>query len=227
MKIEVDEPTRKLIIGTMDRWIAGNPVWTLAHIIKKWGGEFECSAWPMTSSFEQRMKRELQLIMLRHEWILKFGFAIPCAELIEPCRKYAPILDVGAGTGYMTKLMRNAGVVASGTDPFKNSYGFKGGAYDDKQLGLRASTAIKAADKRTTVFCSWPSYSETWFRRALQAMYVSQRLIVIREDATAEAGAWEYLAACFQQEEWVQIPCWPFMHDRCEVWVKKRNARRV
>lgn len=224
MKFEIDEQARQLIIGTMEQWLAGEPVWPLKRILETWGLSFENYRIAWSRGSFTSLDRDMMMFMLRDGWIQQFGFAIPCAELIELIRIRAPILDVGAGTGYITKLVRNAGVEVVGTDPFDDHYKFKTGAFDDRQRQLAAKTAIRSMWKQhPTVFCSWPTYSHTWFRQALKAMTVGQQLIVIREDATADDSAWDYLEACFGEQETIQIPCWPHMHDRCEVWVKKRN----
>lgn len=227
MNFDINEKQRDLIIGTMERWLGGEPVWPLDRVLKKWGRGFENYrvAWRRGDYGLSQLDDHMKLFMLRDQWTEKFGFAIPCKELIEVCRKHAPILDVGAGTGYMTKLMRNAGIDVTGTDAFKFSYGWQCGIYDDKQKTITAKAAIRAAKNRPTVFCSWPTYDHTWFRQALKAMNIGQRLIVVRESATADESAWAYLDKCFAEEETIQIPCWPHMHDCCEVWVKKRQRK--
>jgi hypothetical protein len=225
---------RELILGTMRRWIAGEPVWPFPEVLARWGGEFEMyrrrwaremrrdeSQWER----EARWERDAKLYELRQEWIREFGFAIPCAELLDALASLQPVVEIGAGSGYLTALARARGIDIVGTDagPVDElRYGFRVAKHDPRQLQLAGKTAVRRFRDRS-VFCSWPTLNRTWFRQALRAMRIGQRVIVIREEACAEDSAWEYLDACFKQEGEIDLPAWPFMNDRAEVHRKRRH----
>src|SRR5712671_1315936 len=108
---------RDLILGTMRRWLAGEPVWPLADVFARWGGEFENyrRRWSR-DDYSVCVQRETTMYRLRNDWITEFGFAIPCAELLEVLAKAQPVVEIGAGSGYMTALARKRGIDIVGTD---------------------------------------------------------------------------------------------------------------
>jgi hypothetical protein len=216
-----------IVIDTMKRWLDGEPVWPYAKILEVWGPDFEMYRLNMFTArglenMKQAMGRIVLMSELRNQWIEQFGFAIPCAELLDELAKAEHVVEVGAGTGYMTRLMRNRGIEVIGSDSGDNFYKFKLGAFDDRQVRAQGKTMVRR-HRDSTVFCSWPSLKETWFRQMLKAMQIGQRLAVIREDACAEDSAWDYLDACFEEEKLITIPAFMHMNDYASVHVKKRQ----
>jgi hypothetical protein len=233
------------VIETMQAWIHGEPVWPYARIIETWGDQFEMyrlrwrnevvhamKTGELTSrgSVKDYMRDTMAMWHLRDEWVLRFGFAIPCAELLDRLAAAAPIVEVGAGTGYMTALMRNRGIDVIGSDydfGGYNSHGFLTGCFDEDQVqGVQGKTMVRRYPDRT-VFCSWPTLNHSWFRQMLRAMTIGQRLIVIHEDACAEATAWQYLSDCFDSVDDFAIPTFQHMNDMASVVVKKRHRPKV
>jgi hypothetical protein len=201
------------IIATMEGWLAGEPVWPLEDIWQEWGSEFKMYRmhWDVLTS-HVALERHVCLYDLRDEWITRYGYAIPCAELIEALRAVAPIVEIGGGkTLYMAKLMRVNNIDVVSTD------GRKG------EIVLQGKTAVRRFPERT-VFCSWPSLGETWFRQALKAMRIGQRGIFIIEDSCAEETARDYLDACFKLEQKIEIPAWPNMNDIALQYRKVRGC---
>lgn len=212
-------------------WIAGSPVPLREEIIENWGHEFgglrlfrkiRKNAVMMTSAdFIKSIERETSLTMARHSYIGKFGFVIPCAEMIDACRRYGPsIIEVGAGSGYVTALMRNAGLDVIGADNGEGRHGFQVGYWDVSQRKADAAAIVEQFPHRT-VFCSWPTRGDPWFGKMLKAMKRGQLVVIVRESATAEEAAWDYLGSHFAELETIFIPRWPHMHDYCEVWGKR------
>lgn len=226
----------------MQRWLDGEPVWPYAKIIEAWP-EFEHwhakmfrDTWPPCAEGDDTIKFRLpkidqsymearvQRTMLRHLWIGAFGFAIPCAELLDELAKHEHVIDVGAGTGYMTKLMRHRGINVIGSDPGLGGHGFQVGALDPQQVKAGAKDMV-SRHPTSAVFCSWPTLKATWFREMLKAMRTGQHLIVIREGACAEDTAWEYLDASFTELGTITIPTFEHMHDYAWVGVKRRPPK--
>lgn len=227
-----------IVIDTMASWLSGEPVWPFAKIIEVWGEEFEdyrigimrqanaaLDAGVMKFS-DRNFNRGVAIFATRDVYISRFGFAIPCAELLDELAAHAPIIEVGAGSGYMTRLMENRGIHVLGSDwdwPGPSGYRFQIGKFDRLQRnGVAAKTMARRYSDRT-IFCSWPSLRETWFRQMLKAMKIGQRLIVIREGACAEDSAWQYLDDCFVEEKTINIPTFDCMHDYAGVYLKKRQ----
>lgn len=233
-------------IETMQEWLSGEPVWPYARILETWGDQFEMYRlrWSReakeavaTGQFTSRgdpgkyLENTMAMWRLRDEWVLRFGFAIPCGELIDELAGLAPIVEVGAGTGYMTRLMRNAGIDVIGSDldcRDYNTHGFMTGCFDEDQINCVQGKTMVRRHRERAVFCSWPTLGETWFRQMLRAMTIGQRLIVIHEDACAEETAWQYLSDCFEPvTDIIAIPAFPHMNDLASVLVKKRHRAKV
>src|SRR5580765_6192945 len=51
-----------------------------------------------------------ELRLARKAFVRDWGFSIPCAEAVEALRPLAPLVEIGAGAGYWTALLRAAGV---------------------------------------------------------------------------------------------------------------------
>ena len=226
------------VVDTMQRWLDGEPVWPYAKIIETWGPEFEMYRKRMfrgirasqetgkiefePPDYERTLQRMTSIYMLRDQWVQHYGFAIPCAELLDVLAKAQHVVEVGAGTGYMTRLMRHRGISVTGSDPGHGQHGFEVGRYDEEQLSLPAKTMVRMSST-STVFCSWPTLKAMWFFQMLKAMRIGQRLVVIRESACAEETAWEYLDACFDETSTIDIPTFEHMNDYASVHVKMRH----
>ena len=219
----------KIVIDTMKNWLDGEPVWPYAKILNLWGPEFEMyrKSWSR-KELEQmpNINRTLSIHVTRDIWIKQFGFFIPCAELLDELKKEKRIIEVGAGSGFMTKLMRQHDIDVVGTDydwRGPSRYGFTTGQYDSQQInGVQGKTMARRY-RGSTLFCSWPTLSHTWFRQMLKAMRIGQRIIVIREDACAEDSAWNYLDDCFEQESIIDIPAFYHLNDIAMVYTKKKQ----
>lgn len=217
----------KTILNTMRNWLNGEPVWSHEEILQQWGQEFMMyrNAWAENIHIFPSLERSLELLKLRSKAIKEFGFAIPCRELLDVLKQHQPIIEIGAGSGYFTTLMRKHGVEVLGTDPGIGSFGFSFGCHDNQQLVMQGKTAIRRYRGRT-VFCSWPTLDHTWFRQAMRAMRIGQKLIVIEEDSCAEQSTWDYREATFKPLADVPLPAWNHMNDRASVWVKQHEPRR-
>lgn len=231
-------PDPRLCIETMQSWLDGKPVWPCSKIIEVWGREFmdirrqwrelaERMLAVGSVSLERRVRRETALFHVRMEYVARYGFAIPCAELIDALREAQPIVEVGAGSGYMTKLMRNAGIDVIGSDIDEgrenSGHGFIVGEHDPMQIGRAAAKQVVRRFPDRAVFCSWPTLKATWFRQMLRAMRLGQELIVIREECCAEDSAWQYIDDCFEHRRDIELPCFPMIHDYAGLYVKRRQ----
>jgi hypothetical protein len=209
------------------RWLAGQPVPSLEEFHARFGHTFRNYRlhWddPISSYPEQ-----LSRIGERDRFICDFGFSIPTAEALAAVAALSPLVEIGAGTGLWSALLRRHGadIIATDVAPAGrlNNYRFVTASHAPTEQ-LAAKTAVRRYYDRNA-FCSWPSYDATWFRQALKAMRIGRAIAVVREDATGDETAWSYLEQSFQQEKMIEIPCWYGLHDVLEIWRKKRNAPR-
>jgi SAM-dependent methyltransferase len=221
------ESAKALVMTTMFAWLDGHePVWPYARILHDWGPDFEMYRRNWNKPLPD-FARTIAMHQLRDLWIQEFGFSIPCAELLDELATSKFVVEVGAGTGFMTRLMKHRGIKVIGTDiewRGPNHYRFETGRYDSEQIGgLQGKTAVRRFRDADTIFCSWPTYDHTWFRQMLKAMRIGQRLIVIREDATGDDTAWQYYDACFERIKDIDIPAFYHLNDYADVAIKKKQ----
>ncbi len=219
------------VIAEMRSWLNGTAVPSYADIVQRWGNDFLMyrDAWELPGlGYAAQLQNYAEMFRLREEQAIpEFGFSIPCAEVLGALQAYQPILEVGAGTGYWTALMRQRSIDVIGTDPDDQGWWERVGQYDSQQIKLGARQALQRWPERT-VFCSWPSYKETWFLQTLRVMQVGRYLILIEEDSCADDKTWKYRDRNFELLTPIKVPAWPGMNDRCGVWRRERNhADRV
>jgi hypothetical protein len=162
---------------------------------------------------------------LRKYAIANYGFAIPCIELIETITSFSKnILEVGSGTGYLSKLLRSKVDHLICTDSGKNSYRFRVGS-QFRVIHVNAVKAIKRYPEKD-VLMSWPCYHRNWSYHAAKAMKPGRYLFYIGEGAYGCTGTDEfhdYLSSDkFQYINSCSIPKWYGLHDRLEIYQKSR-----
>jgi hypothetical protein len=232
-----EHPRARRCIEIMQAWMNGEPVWPYARIIEDWGAAFEDMRRQISRHFE-RLSADLPSVIehdtnlnmalyaVRAEYVGRWGFLIPCAELMDALAGHEPIVEVGAGSGYMTHLMRHRGIHVIGSDiepPLRDSgHGFVVAVHDPEQVQIEAKTMVRRYPERT-VFASWPTYSHTWLRQMMRAMAVGQVLIVTREDCIGSESAWTYLDNCFEELQVIDLPVFPYIHDYAGVYRKVRQ----
>lgn len=214
------------VIGAVERWVRGDEAtWRYARCLEDWGPDFEMyrKRWSR-STFDMLsggVMRFAAITDVRQEYIRRFGFMLPCAELLDELQRADLVIEVGAGTGFMTRIMRHRGINVIGSDA-GIGYFRKHGEFDPSQVVAQGKTMVRRYPK-ALVFCSWPSLGETWFRQTLKAMRVGQRIVTVLEESCAEETAREYFDACFEIERLIDIPAFEHMNDTVYVATKKRN----
>jgi hypothetical protein len=148
-----------------------------------------------------------------------YAWAIPNAAAIAAVAREGPILEVGAGAGYWTYLLRQVDVDVVATDP---------AAPIDPEWSpvepLDASTAVEQYPERTLLVV-WPSDGESWAADALRATE-AETCIYVGEGpggCTADEGFHRLLREDWHRETVVSIPQYPHAHDDLEVWRADRG----
>lgn len=167
--------------------------------------------------------RRHELTQARKAFTVQWGFSIPCAEAVQALLALGPLVEVGAGTGYWTAILRAAGAEVAATDLHprgRNSYGFEGGAHAHIEA-LGAVEAVRRYADRA-VFCSWPSEGESWALGMTWAMRPGQRLaIILNPRNTGSRGLFRYLATRFRELGSVEIPQFPVAADKLTIFEKR------
>jgi hypothetical protein len=164
--------------------------------------------------------------LARKAFIRDWGFAIPCAEAVSALRRLGPIVEVGAGTGYWTALLRAAGhdMIATDLAAGASKHGFSVGRHAEVEQ-LAASQAVLRYPDRD-LFCSWPSENEPWAAEAVLAVKAGRRIALILDDRgtmTGDAALRDALEAGCRSLATVQIPQFPNVQDRLHIY--ERLAR--
>lgn len=98
------------------------------------------------------------LFLTRNAFHRHWGFSIPCQEAVAGLVGCGPLVEVGAGSGYWSALLQQAGADIVATDPTPTGnvgYGFAAGVrFQVLPLDAMAA-ATRFADR--AVFCSWPT----------------------------------------------------------------------
>lgn len=216
---------RENLVQEMYAWLDGRSVPNFADFNMK---DYLRGRWTTTSSADY-LERSVKT---RHDFIKEFGFCIPCSEALDACAIYAPLVEVGAGSGYWTKLLQNRNVDCIATDPAilypTKQYPVPNGKFVPT-LPLHGKTAARRFRDRN-VLMVWPSYGGTWARQCLKAMSIGRSILAVTEGASgccAEDGFFEVLDQCFVSEGEVELPVFWGLHDRMEIWRKVRPWRRI
>jgi hypothetical protein len=145
-----------------------------------------------------------------------WGFSIPCAEAVAALRGLAPLVEIGAGTGYWSALLRAAGhdviatdVQAAGEGPYGSGLG--------RCLDLEAMDAATAVERHPArdVFCSWPTEGADWAYEAATRVRRGRVFALIGDPAACATPAlYDLLARDFEPVAEVALPQFPRVDDR-------------
>jgi hypothetical protein len=165
-------------------------------------------------------------VFLRDEFINRYGFAILSRRAIEAMRPYAPLVEIGAGSGYWTYELRKWGVDCIATDTMDGAYGF----FEQKNLSaddvserrwqhqyasiekLNSVAAVRKYPNRN-LLTVWPDYNKSWAADALD-IFTGQVVIYQGEgygNATADDRFHGLLDSRFGNQE--AIPMLHFEHS--------------
>jgi hypothetical protein len=160
-----------------------------------------------------KFRNFLELWKLREAFICDYSFALPCQEALQIIKKYSPIVEIGAGSGFWAYLLSKAGCDIIATD--KNL---------DKIHNVHQIEASEAINKYPTknIFCCWPDYNDEWSSNFLN-LVKNQIVIYIGEfrGCTANDKFHDLLDEAFELVEEFPIPQWYGIHDRLFVYKRK------
>jgi hypothetical protein len=163
----------------------------------------------------------------RRVWcVRRYAFAIPTEPALATLARYAPIVELGAGTGYWTFLLRGRGVdcVAydlAPPDRMPNPNRFRPLTWTRVEQG---AVEVLATHPDRALFLCWPSYRDPFAVRALRA-YTGPVLLYVGEPAggnTADDAFFEQLERDWRRVEEVTLPNWPGTRDSLTVYRRRR-----
>ena len=176
------------------------------------------------------VKQFLQMLKLRYACCDTYAWAVPNKEAIDTLVKYSPLIEVGAGRGYWAALASSAGadILAFDPDPPDKAEANKW----HRQPGMffvvdRAGHEIAGAHPERTLFLCWPPFDLDVAQRTLRT-YKGETVIYVGDEGH-DAGTpafYSELAAHFTRVQVVDIPRWPGIRDRLEVWQRSDGKPR-
>jgi hypothetical protein len=176
----------------------------------------------------------MALMTMRDSYIRQYGFYIVSEGFIENTVNYfgkSKILEVGAGSGFLSACLQNAGIDIVPTEAHlvDNHYGFK-----NNYTEIIEEDSIKYLknnkDKFDTILMSWPNYSSPFAYQIAKNMASGQTLIYIGEGyggCTADDRFFDYMEkyADVLEDETHKFNessfSWSGIHDRVRVFKKK------
>ena len=173
-----------------------------------------------------------------HRWsardtlTLQYAWAIPNDPALDAIAALSPIVEVGAGSGYWTKLLRERGarVVPYDKDPYPLFNPWIAQSYVAISKG-GAHQALRHGREDWTLFLCWPPYE----RKAVEpkqrhmaeeclGLHRGEYVAYVGEGwggCTASDGFYEILEDRYDLIEEVAIPQWYGLHDQLFIYQRK------
>lgn len=169
--------------------------------------------------------RSVDEFKFRQEWTAAYAWAIPSEEALATIKKYGPIVEIGAGTGYWAHLLRQRGVdiLAYDRNPPPNEGNFHHKNAKCWTTVEHGGPGIAAAHSDRTLFLCWPPYDTPMAADCLAA-YTGKTVIYIGESwggCTGDNKFFAELDANWEQVEEVDIPQYSWIHDYLYVYRRK------
>jgi hypothetical protein len=183
--------------------------------------EVDEDPWSRIDRFQERQAA-------REEAILRYAFAIPDGHALDVLAAHAPIVEMGAGTGYWARLLRDRGVDVVAYDAAPGYGGDEGAGVEMYTEVLTGAPEVLAEHADRTLLLVWPplwhegddeedmsvACLDHWHGRFL--VYVGDWGV-----ATASQAFHDRLRTEFTEVASHVIPQWEDVHDR--LWVLERR----
>lgn len=204
-----------------------DPCWPMPQLdlVQTVTNDLSASNNPYLEIFETMDKRYGQSDARRFSrdlMVRKYSWAIPNENALKTIADYGPIVEIGAGGGYWSALLRKRGVDVIAYDALpsesgRNSYTYKADSWTEVLSGTE-STAAYHPD-RALMLC-WPPDKDEMAWRATRA-YTGNTLIYIGEEppaCTADERFHELLKQGWKLERRVDLPQWYLINDYLFVY---------
>jgi hypothetical protein len=164
----------------------------------------------------------IKFIHARHDMCRKYSFAIPTLKAIKTIAKLSPLVEMGAGTGYWTMLLRNSGAEVL-------AYDKKPGA-GNKYKFTKSYTKIEQGTEKVlgrihpefSLFLCWPNYNSDFAFNCLRE-FQGNKLIYIGENRGGCTGNDKFFTKLeleWELEKSLPLPQWPGIHDQVTIYRK-------
>ncbi len=116
---------------------------------------------------------------MRIRYARRYGYGVPCREVLDLIARYGPLLELGAGNGFWSFWLRRKGCDVIATDP-------KEGGMHNRNNWLSDLVEVGAVEALgmypgRNVLMVWPHYHSTWPSDVVQRMKPGQVLCYVGE----------------------------------------------
>jgi hypothetical protein len=162
----------------------------------------------------------------RRMWcVRRYSFGVPNDAALEAIARHAPVVELGAGTGYWAYLLRARGVDClafdvAPPDRSANPHQFRPLTWTHVEEGSIEVVARYGHDR--SLLLVWPTWRDPFAERALAA-YPGTTLLYVGEPRggrTANDAFFDSLSQGWREVERVEIPRWPGAHDALSVFAR-------
>lgn len=183
---------------------------------------------PYLDEFRSLDHRRWQTYLEREKLVTKYAWAVPNEEVLQEIAQYSPLIEIGAGTGYWSRLLedRGADIVAFDTKPptplpdgTSNNRYCKPFTYFEVRLG--GHEQVSKFPTRTLFLC-WP-VMDNMSSLALST-YQGKYVLYIGEGnggCTGNDNFHMQLRHHWVETKYVPIPQWSGIYDRLYVYRRK------
>ena len=147
-------------------------------------GILQQSNYDLFKNNDHNFNLNMALGYFREEYIRQYGFFIVSDNFINIMKEHffeSKILEVGAGSGFLSYCLQNEGIQITPTDKKieENNYGFKQ-TYTEI-IETDSVNFLKKNPHYDTILMSWPNYNSNFADNVLKHMSPGQTLIYIGE----------------------------------------------
>jgi hypothetical protein len=168
----------------------------------------------------------------RRMWCMRrYSFGVPDEAALDAIARRAPVLELGAGTGYWTYLLRARGVDClafdvAPPDRSVNPHQFRPLTWTYVEQGGIETLARYGQDR--SLLLVWPTWRDPFADQAL-AGYPGPTVIYVGEPRgghTADDAFFDRLSQDWRVVEHVQVPRWPGTRDSLSVFERRTAIER-
>jgi len=167
------------------------------------------------------LRYHMDAFTTRQEMVQRYAFAVPSDAALDLIASRGPVVEIGAGTGYWAKLLRERGCHVLAYDAMGPAWEkwFPHGLVAEVRKG-GVEEAAKHANR--TLLLVWP-YMDSMAYDAVQAYTCAggQRVIYVGEGpggCTADDDFFAFMAVAWQEDTTMALPQWDGMHDYLAVY---------
>ena len=158
----------------------------------------------------------------RPELVKKQSWAIPDSNAISEIKKYSPIIELGAGTGYWASLISETGCKIICFDKYIDNNPYKHSIHH-YPVYPGDETILNKFSPKMNLFLSWPPYNDPFAYNAI-LNFRGKYLIYIGEGGYGCTGDEKFhneLGKNWDRIKIIDIPQWYGINDYLSIWRRK------